>query len=52
MEVVKQIPENFTGADFSGLTTETYMIAVKEKIHLMEQEIASYKEANDMPPED
>mmetsp|Transcript_22970 Transcript_22970/g.35453 ORF Transcript_22970/g.35453 Transcript_22970/m.35453 type:complete len:113 (+) Transcript_22970:2489-2827(+) len=26
------IPENFTGADFSALTSESYMIAVKEKI--------------------
>lgn len=26
------IPENFTGADFSALTSECYMIAVKEKI--------------------
>jgi ATP-dependent 26S proteasome regulatory subunit len=31
-EVVKKIPENFTGADFSALTSETYMIAVKERI--------------------
>lgn len=30
--VVQHIPENFTGADFSALTTETYMIAVKERI--------------------
>lgn len=28
-EVVRHIPENFTGADFSALTSETYMIAVK-----------------------
>ena len=31
-EVVKSIPENFTGADFGALTTETYMLAVKERI--------------------
>ena len=30
--VVKHLPENFTGADFSALTSETYMIAVKERI--------------------
>jgi ATP-dependent 26S proteasome regulatory subunit len=29
---VKKIPENFTGADFSALTSESYMIAVKEKV--------------------
>ena len=28
----KMIPNNFTGADFSALTSEAYMIAVKEKI--------------------
>jgi ATP-dependent 26S proteasome regulatory subunit len=31
-EVVRHIPENFTGADFSALTSEAYMIAVKQKI--------------------
>ena len=31
-QVVKNIPENFTGADFSALTSESYMIAVKERI--------------------
>ena len=29
---MEQIPENFTGADFSALTSEAYMIAVKEKV--------------------
>ena len=29
------IPENFTGADFSALTSEAYMVAVKEKIELL-----------------
>ena len=38
-EVVKNIPDNFTGADFSALTTEAYMIAVKEKIIELEKEI-------------
>lgn len=32
MEVVEEIPENFTGADHSALVNEAYMIAVKEKI--------------------
>ena len=32
-EVAKQIPKNFTGADFAALTSESYMIAVKHKIH-------------------
>ena len=38
-EIVKNIPENFTGADFSALTTESYMIAVKEKIEKINFEI-------------
>ena len=29
------IPENFTGADFSALTSEAYMVAVKEKIEFL-----------------
>jgi ATP-dependent 26S proteasome regulatory subunit len=36
-EVVVHIPENFTGADFGALTTETYMLAVKQKIESLEQ---------------
>ena len=31
-EIAAQLPPNFTGADFSALTTEAYMIAVKERI--------------------
>ena len=42
-KVVEHIPENFTGADFSALTTESYMIAVKEKIAVMEKEIKDFK---------
>lgn len=38
------IPNNFTGADFSALTSEAYMIAVKEKIKLMEKEIEDWKQ--------
>jgi len=32
LEVAKLVPNNFTGADFSALTSEAYMIAVKERI--------------------
>lgn len=35
--VAKKIPQNFTGADFSALTSEAYMIAAKEKIEWIEQ---------------
>lgn len=38
-KIVAKIPENFTGADFSALTSESYMIAVKEKIETLELEI-------------
>jgi SpoVK/Ycf46/Vps4 family AAA+-type ATPase len=38
-EVVSDLPENFTGADFSALTSETYMIAVKQRIEELEAEI-------------
>lgn len=50
--VVNEIPENFTGADFSALTTEAYMIAVKEKIIDLELEIAEYKVENKINPKD
>jgi SpoVK/Ycf46/Vps4 family AAA+-type ATPase len=30
------LPRNFTGADFSALTSEAYMIAAKEKIEDIE----------------
>ena len=46
------MPENFTGADFSALTSETYMIAVKEKIERLEKMIAQFKEENGIPLED
>ena len=32
LEVARMLPNNFTGADFSALTSEAYMIAVKERI--------------------
>lgn len=31
-KVAEQIPKNFTGADFSALTSQSYMMAVKQKI--------------------
>lgn len=40
------IPENFTGADFSALTSECYMIAVKEKIKNVQLEITEWKKEN------
>lgn len=36
LEVVKDIPENFTGADHSALVNEAYMVAVKAKIETFE----------------
>ena len=51
-EVVKYIPENFTGADFSALVSEAYMIAVKERIQSMESEIAEFKIEQKIPTED
>ena len=38
-QLASKIPENFTGADFSALTSEAYMIAVKEKITHIQTEI-------------
>jgi len=52
LEIVKHIPENFTGADFSALTAETYMIAVKEKIASLEREIVAFKEERGIPEDD
>ena len=51
-EVVREIPENFTGADFSALTSETYMIAVKERIEELEREIDSFKKEKGIPDQD
>ena len=48
-EVVERIPENFTGADFSALTSESYMIAVKEKIQELEIQIRDFKLENLIP---
>lgn len=44
--VASKIPENFTGADFSALTSEAYMIAVKQKIATIQTEIAKWKLLN------
>lgn len=49
---MREIPENFTGADFSALTTETYMIAVKERIQELEEQIAKFKTEQGIPEED
>ena len=49
---MRHIPENFTGADFGALTTETYMIAVKERINQLEKEIVTFKEETGIPLED
>jgi len=45
-DVCSQIPENFTGADFSALTTESYMIAAKEKIEKTKKEVELWKADN------
>jgi len=45
-ELTKLIPNNFTGADFSALTSEAYMIAVKEKISVISTEIELWKSSN------
>lgn len=42
-KVAGYLPRNFTGADFSALTSQAYMIAVKERITQVEQEIESFK---------
>jgi peroxin-6 len=45
-EVAKLLPPNFTGADFSALTSESYIIAVKEKIEVVRRDIELYKTEN------
>lgn len=42
-DIAKMLPANFTGADFSALTSESYMIAVKERIEDVRNEISQYK---------
>lgn len=46
------LPKNFTGADFSAMTSESYMLAVKEKIENLEYEIEQYKRDNGINMED
>ena len=41
--LAKLIPRNFTGADFSALTSEAYMIAVKQKIEQVQSDITLWK---------
>lgn len=45
----EQIPENFTGADFSALTSEAYMIAAKRKINQINLEILNLGDGNLLP---
>ena len=41
--VAAELPENFTGADFSALVTEAYMIAAKQRIEIVSKEIEDFK---------
>ena len=50
--LAESIPENFTGADFSALTSESYMIAVKEKIQEVDSEIKTWQEEQQGEAED
>ena len=47
-KILPRKPEkgNFTGADFSALTSESYIIAVKEKIEVVWKDIELYKAEN------
>ena len=38
-QIAALLPRNFTGADFSALTSEAYMIAAKERITAVQAEI-------------
>jgi len=51
-EVASELPRNFTGADFSALTSEAYMIAAKERIAVVQREIEGYKESRGMNQQD
>ena len=48
LAIAEQLPPNFTGADFSALTSEAYMIAVKERIMAVQAEIETYKRESSM----
>ena len=43
-DIAARLPPNFTGADFSALTSEAYMIAAKERIEIVQAEIKAFKE--------
>mmetsp|Transcript_27946 Transcript_27946/g.26993 ORF Transcript_27946/g.26993 Transcript_27946/m.26993 type:complete len:92 (+) Transcript_27946:430-705(+) len=43
-ELVKLIPRNFTGADFNALCTESFMLAAKDKIEIIQLEMKEYQE--------
>ena len=43
--VASMLPPNFTGADFSALTSEAYMIAVKERIETVTEEMEAFRHA-------
>lgn len=51
-EVAGKLPMNFTGADFSALTSESYMIAVKERIEEVKLEIDQYKKDQNLSSSD
>lgn len=57
-KVANALPRNFTGADFSALTSDAYMIAVKRRIVEVQNEIEIFKtstpslsEADELLPE-
>ena len=41
-EVAKAVPRNFSGADFSALTSEAFMSSVKKKIATFETKISRF----------
>ena len=50
--IAEKLPPNFTGADFSALTSEAYMIAVKQRIGIVSAEIEAFKKESQMSEED
>jgi len=51
-QIAAQLPPNFTGADFGALTSEAYMIATKERIAEVQQEIETFKSTYRMSPDE
>ena len=51
-DIAARLPPNFTGADFSALTSEAYMIAAKERIEIVQAEIKAFKEQTGMNSDD